>query len=105
MEMEFEHDWVFETEQEIQDEFESNSKRLHNLIVDITIENIDSKKTIPIVTIHAKDTRQIFDIYCEPDHMLETLEQNLEIMEGFEDYERCQKILESINYLKLKSSL
>ena len=32
-----------------------------------------------------------------------TLEQNLESMEEFEDYERCQKIIDAINYLKLKS--
>lgn len=105
MEMEFDHNWEFETEKEMQEAFESNNKKLHNLIVDVTLKNIDSKKTIPVVSIHAKDTDQIFDIFCEPEHMIVTLEQNLKIMEQFEDYERCQKILESINYLKLKSLL
>ena len=32
--------------------------------------------------------------------MVETLEQNLEVMEEFEDYERCQKITEALDYLR-----
>jgi hypothetical protein len=44
----------------------------------------------------------IYDIMIERLDMVETLEQNLQIMEEFEDYERCQKIFEAINYLKNK---
>jgi hypothetical protein len=32
--------------------------------------------------------------------MVETLEQNLQSMEEYEDYERCQKIVNAIDYLK-----
>ena len=35
--------------------------------------------------------------------MVETFETNLPIMEEYEDYERCQKIVNAINYLKSKS--
>jgi len=34
--------------------------------------------------------------------MIETLEQNLESMERYEDYERCAKIISAIDYLKSK---
>ena len=35
--------------------------------------------------------------------MVETLKQNLTTMEEYEDYERCQKIVNALDYLKLKS--
>jgi len=34
--------------------------------------------------------------------MIETLEQNLELMEDFEDYVRCQKITDALFYLNNK---
>ena len=33
--------------------------------------------------------------------MVETLEQNLDVMEEYEDYERCQKITDALHYLKI----
>jgi len=101
--MKFKHNWEFDTEEELQEIFNGSSKELHNLIVDTALLNLKTrKKTIPVVSIHTKDDDTIYDIMIERPDMIETLEQNLVTMEEFEDYERCQKIVNAINYLKLK---
>jgi|TARA_R110001592_G_C13099524_1_gene744053 hypothetical protein len=101
--MEFKHNWEFDTEEELQEIFNGNSKKLHNLIVDTALLNLKNReKTIPVVSIHTKDDDTIYDIMIDRPDMIDTLEQNLITMEEFEDYERCQKIVNAINYLKLK---
>jgi hypothetical protein len=101
--MEFEHKWNFDTEDEVAETFKGGDQKLHNLIVDIALDNLHTDiNEIPVVSIHAKDTGMFYDIMIDRDDMLETLSQNLETMEQYEDYDRCQKIFEAINYLKLK---
>jgi len=102
--MEFKHNWEFDTEEELQEIFNGNSKKLHNLIVDTALLNLKNrKKTIPVVSIHTKDDDTIYDIMIDRPDMIDTLEQNLITMEEFEDYERCQKIVSALDYLKSKS--
>ena len=102
--MEFKHNWEFDTEEELQEIFNGNSKKLHNLIVDTALLNLKNrKKTIPVVSIHTKDDDIIYDIMIDRPDMIDTLEQNLITMEEFEDYERCQKIVSALDYLKSKS--
>ena len=101
--MKFKHKWEFETEDILSKSLESGNKKLHNLIVDIALKNLITKlKEIPVVTIHAKDSDVIYDIMIDRLDIIETLEQNLIIMEEHEDYERCQKIFEALKYLKSK---
>lgn len=101
--MKFKHNWEFDTTEEMNDSFRGGDKRLHDLIVDTALANVKTKrKTIPVVSIYTKDEDMIYDIMIERDDMLETLEQNLTSMEEYEDYERCQKIVEAISYLKQK---
>ena len=101
--MKFKHNWEFDTTEEMNDSFRGGDKKLHDLIVDTALANVKTKrKTIPVVSIYTKDEDMIYDIMIERDDMLETLEQNLTSMEEYEDYERCQKIFEAINYLKSK---
>ena len=101
--MEFKHNWEFETEMEMIDNFNNGDRKLHTLIVDTALANLKTrKKTIPVVSIRTKEDDMVYDIMIERPDMIETLEQNLEIMEEYEDYERCQKIFEAINYLKSK---
>lgn len=101
--MKFEHNWEFDTEEEMTETFKGGNRKLHNLIVDTALANLKTrKKTIPVVSIYTKEDDMIYDIMIERPDMIETLEQNLQIMEEFEDYERCQKIFEAINYLKSK---
>ena len=101
--MKFKHNWEFDTAEEMNDSFRGGDKKLHDLIVDTALANVKTKrKTIPVVSIYTKDEDMIYDIMIERDDMLETLEQNLISMEEYEDYERCQKIVEAISYLKQK---
>jgi DNA-binding transcriptional regulator YbjK len=102
--MKFKHNWEFNTENELEEIFGGESKKLHDLIVDTALLHIKTKrKTIPVVSILAKDTDIIYDIMIDRVDMIETLEQNLQSMEDFEDYERCSKIVKALDYLKSKS--
>lgn len=101
--MKFEHNWVYNTTEEMNDAFKGGEKKLHDLIVDTALANLNSKrKQIPVVSIYTKDEDMIYDIMIDRVDMLETLEQNLKSMEEYEDYERCQQIVEAISYLKQK---
>ena len=102
--MKFKHKWEFNTEEEISETFKEGNKKLHNLIVDTALKNLRTKsQEIPIISIHAKDTDVFYEIIIERPDMVQTLEQNLTIMEEYEDYERCQKIFSALQYLKNKS--
>jgi len=103
MEMEFEHKWEFDSEEEIENIFTYGKKELNDLIVDIALDNLHTEiENIPVVSILTKDTDTLYDIMIERPDMIETLEQNLITMEEYEDYERCSKIIKAINYLKSK---
>jgi len=83
------------------DAFRGGLKELHDLIVDTALANIKTKrKEIPVVSIRTKDEDVLYDIMIDRKDMVETLEQNLQSMEEYEDYERCQKIVNAIDYLK-----
>jgi|TARA_B100001093_G_C26544157_1_gene891644 hypothetical protein len=99
--MKFEHNWEFDTAEEMNDAFRGGLKELHDLIVDTALANIKTKrKEIPVVSIRTKDEDVLYDIMIDRKDMVETLEQNLQSMEEYEDYERCQKIVNAIDYLK-----
>ena len=101
--MEFKHKWEFESEDEIQDIFIYGKKELNDLIVDTALDNLHTDiNDIPVLSIHTKDTDTFYDIMIERPDMIETLEQNLTSMEEYEDYERCSKIINAIDYLKSK---
>ena len=101
--MKFKHRWEIETEKEMGVLFKENDKNLHNLIVDeVLLHYRNRKKTIPIVSIFVQDTNIYYDICVDPQDILETLTQNLKIMENYEDYERCAKILKIVEIFKNK---
>jgi hypothetical protein len=102
--MKFKHNWEFNTMEEVNDIFKDGMKELNDLIVDIAIKNLKTKrKQIPVVSIYTKDEDVTYDIMIDRPDMIETLEQNLTTMEEYEDYERCQKIVSALDYLKSKS--
>jgi len=101
--MKFKHTWNFDTEDEMNNIFRDGMKELNDLIVDTALSNLKTKrKTIPVVSLYTKDTDMFYDIMIDRPDMVETLEQNLNTMEEYEDYERCAKIVEAIDYLKNK---
>jgi len=101
--MKFKHNWEFENDEAVEDLFTEGNKELSNLIVDSALLNLKTrKKQIPVVSISTKDNSLIYDIVISRPDLIETLEQNLETMEEYEDYERCQKIVNALKYLKPK---
>jgi len=101
--MEFKHKWEFDSEDEIENIFSYGKKELNDLIVDTALDNLHTEiENIPVVSIFTKDTDTLYDIIIERPDMIETLEQNLVSMEEYEDYERCSKIINAIDYLKSK---
>ena len=101
--MKFEHNWEFDTTEELNDIFSSGMKELNDLIVDEALKNLKTKiKQIPVVSIYTKDEDLIYDILIDRPDIVETLEQNLDTMEDYEDYERCQKIVKALDYLRSK---
>jgi hypothetical protein len=46
----------------------------------------------------------VWDLTLDREDMEETLGKNLEIMEKFEDYERCQEIVNGIKFIQNKKS-
>lgn len=101
--MKFKHYLEFETTEEINESFRGGNKKLSDMIVDIALDNIKTKrKTIPVVSISSNDNDLTYEVMIERGDLIATLETNLETMEEYEDYERCQSIIEAINYLKSK---
>lgn len=101
--MKFEHNWTFDTTEEMNNIFRGGEKKLHDLIVDTALSNLKTKrKEIPVVSIYTKDEDITYDVTIDRRDMLSTLEANLKSMEEYEDYERCQQIFKAISYLKSK---
>jgi hypothetical protein len=75
------------------------------LVVDTTLENLKTKKkVIPIVSIYSQEEDMVWDLTLDREDMEETLSKNLEIMEKFEDYERCQEIVNGIKFIQSKKN-
>jgi|TARA_R110000744_G_scaffold817_1_gene3095 hypothetical protein len=99
--MKFKHKLEFDTTEELNASFTDGNKTISDIIVDVALKNLKTKrKNIPVVQFTTKDDDLIYDVMIERPDMVETLEQNLEVMEEYEDYERCQKITDALHYLK-----
>lgn len=102
--MKFKHQLVYDNSEEIQYMLEGGDYNLSCLVVDTTLENLTTKKkVIPIVSIYAQADDMIWDLTLDREDMEETLSKNLEIMEKFEDYERCQEIVNGIKFIQSKN--
>ena len=101
--MKFKHHLEFNSSKEMNIMFEDDNKPLSDLIVDIALENLDTTmESIPVVSIATIEDDLIYDVVIDRIDMVETLEQNLILMEDFEDYGRCQKITDALFYLNYK---
>ena len=101
--LEFKHHLEFTSSEEMNIMFADDNKPLSDLIVDIALENLDTTiESIPVVSIATIEDDLIYDVVIDRIDMVETLEQNLILMEDFEDYGRCQKITDALFYLGVK---
>jgi hypothetical protein len=102
--MKFKHQLVYDNSEEIQHMLEGGDYNLSCLVVDTTLQNLKTKKkVIPIVSIYAQEEDMVWDLTLDREDMEETLSKNLEIMEKFEDYERCQEIVNGIKFIQNKN--
>ena len=99
--MKFKHYLEFDTSEEITESLRGGNKHLSDIIVDIALKNIKTKrKKIPVASISSHNYDLIYEIMIEREDLIPTLETNLTTMEEYEDYETCQKILEALKFLK-----
>ena len=83
--------------------FADDNKPISDLIVDIALANLDTTiKEIPVVSIVTLEDDLVYEVTIDRIDMVETLEQNLELMEDFEDYGRCKKITDALFHLNNK---
>jgi hypothetical protein len=103
--MKFKHHLVYDNSHEIEYMLSGGDYNLSRLVVDTTLENLTTrKKVIPIVSIYSQEEEMFWDLTLDREDMEETLSKNLSIMEKFEDYERCQEIVNGIKFIQNKKS-
>lgn len=91
----------FDTTEEITEYVSGGNYNLSVLIVDTILKNLKTKKReMLIISFIAKDADLIYDIIVNRKDFIETLTQNLPLMEKYEDYERCQNIVNALKYLR-----
>ena len=74
-------------------------------IVEAVLNNIDTrKKQLPIFEIEVEGDGNTYTLSIQTEEFIQTLKTNLIHFENEEAYEGCQKILEAINYLKIKNA-
>lgn len=73
-------------------------------IVETVLENLNTrKKEIPVFEIEVDSEGAIYTLSVQKDEFIKILNTNLIHFENEEAYEGCQKIIEAINYLKIKN--
>jgi hypothetical protein len=87
--------------EEFQELVDNKDFRIAKAIVDGILDNINTKKKhVHVLTITCLEEGEIYDITVERKHFAETLEENLPYYIREEQYEDCQRIVNSINKLK-----
>jgi hypothetical protein len=99
--MKFKHHLTYSDSSKIESILANGDYDLSCLVVDVALENLKTKrKVIPVVSIYSQSEDLIFDLTLDREDMEETLTFNLPIMEEFEDFERCQEIVNGIKFIQ-----
>jgi hypothetical protein len=87
--------------EEFQELVDNKDFRIAKAIVEGILDNVKSKKKyIHVLSINCLEEGEIYDITVERKHFIETLEENLPYYIREEQYEGCQRIVNTINELK-----
>lgn len=71
-----------------------------SIIIDMVLENIeDQEEEIVVGILFDEDEKINYEITVEWRDMVETLEAHLDILEDYEDFERCSKVRDGIKKL------
>ena len=72
-------------------------------IVNVVLSNLKTnRKEIPVFEIEVYNEDLTYTLSVQKEEFLDILEKNLIHFENEEAYEGCQKIVEAINFLKIK---
>lgn len=73
------------------------------IICNAILANLDAtKRNVYIISVEMEDEEEFYDLTCNPEEFIVTLEKNLEILVENEVYELCQEVVNAIKYLKQK---
>ena len=87
--------------EEFQELVDNRDFRIAKAIVSGILNNVDSKKKhIHVLSVTCLEEGEIYDITVERKHFAETLEENLPYYIREEQYEDCQRIVNTISELK-----
>ena len=71
-----------------------------SIIIDRVLQNIeDEEEEIVVGMLFDEDEKVNYEITVEWHDMVETLEAHLDILEDYEDFERCSKVRDGIKKL------
>jgi protein-arginine kinase activator protein McsA len=71
-----------------------------SIIIDRVLQNIeDEEEEIVVGVLFDEDEKINYEITVEWHDMVETLEAHLDILEDYEDFERCSKVRDGIKKL------
>jgi uncharacterized protein YegP (UPF0339 family) len=79
--------------------------KLASIICNAILANLDNtKKNVYIVSVEMEEEQEFYDLTCNPEEFIVTLEKNLQILVENELYESCQEVVNAIEYLKQKQN-
>ncbi len=79
--------------------------KLASIICNAIIANLNSaKKHVYIISVEMEDEEEFYDLTCNPEEFIVTLEKNLKVLVDNELYEQCQEVVTAIEYLKQKQN-
>jgi hypothetical protein len=86
---------------EFQELVDNKDFRISKAIVEGILGNVNTKKKhVHVLSVTCLEEGEIYDITVERKHFIETLEENLPYYIREEQYEDCQRIVETISNLK-----
>ena len=94
------------SEADFMERVKQGDAKLASIICTAIIANLDcTKKHVHIISVEMEDEEEFYDLTCNPEEFIVTLEKNLEILVENEVYELCQEVVNAIKYLKKNKQL
>lgn len=91
------------SEADFMERVKQGDAKLASIICTAIIANLDSiKKHVHIVSVEMEDEEEFYDLTCNPEEFIVTLEKNLKVLVDNELYEQCREVVEAIKHLKQK---
>lgn len=93
------------SEADFMERVKQGDAKLASIICNAIIANLDStRRHVHIVSVEMEDEEEFYDLTCNPEEFIVTLEKNLKVLVNNELYELCQEVVKAIKYLKQKEN-